>query len=267
MSEAALARFGSEYALHRAAEGRNYREDELVRLPYLRSGIHARQWSVRARSFDAFMRHVLRPHANELRRRLALLDLGAGNCWLSHRAAAEGHHATALDIRNDAIDGLAAAEPFVERFPDRIERVVGSFGSVPLDSMTMDIALFNASLHYAVDLTVVLREASRMVRPGGRIVIMDTPFYWREADGLAMVAEKHAESAARFGDRAEALLSLPFVEYLTPERLRSASAALGLHWRRHRVHYPLWYELRPLWALLHGKRRPSRFDLWIAERP
>jgi hypothetical protein len=49
------------------------------------------------------------------------------------------------------------------------------------------------------------------------------------------------------------------------ETLRDASAPLGLVWRRRRVGYPLWYELRPLVARLRGHRAPSRFDLWTAE--
>jgi hypothetical protein len=55
------------------------------------------------------------------------------------------------------------------------------------------------------------------------------------------------------------LLAPDFIEYLTEERLR---AALGFEWRRHRVWYPLWYEMRPVVARLRGRRRPSRFDLW-----
>ncbi len=80
-----------------------------------------------------------------------------------------------------------------------------------------------------------------------------------------MVAEKHAAARARFGDRAESLLGLPFIEYLTAERLAAGSP--GLVWKRRRVAYPLWYELRPIAALLRGKRTPSRFDLWTAILP
>jgi hypothetical protein len=59
-------------------------------------------------------------------------------------------------------------------------------------------------------------------------------------------------------------MALPFIEYLTPARLEAASKQLGLVWTRHRVRYPLWYELRPLAARLRGHRTPSRFDLWEA---
>ena len=79
-----------------------------------------------------------------------------------------------------------------------------------------------------------------------------------------MVAAKHEGADARFGTRAETLLALPFIEFLTRERLAAASP---LAWTRHRVRYPLWYELRPLFAALRGARRPSRFDLWVSVRP
>jgi len=258
MSEA-LAQFATVYAEHRALEGRAYAEEALLSLPYLKQGAFAAQWAVRARSFDAFMGQIVRPLAAQYGP-MTLLDLGAGNGWLSYRVALEGHRAIALDIREDAVDGLGAAGPFVTRAPAGINRIVASFDAIPLDDASVDLTLFNAALHYATDLAATLAEAARVTRPGGRIVILDSPFYARECDGLAMVAEKHA----RFGDRAETLLALPFIEFLTRERLAAASELI---WRRHRVRYPLAYELRPLRAALSRSRVPSRFDLWVAERP
>lgn len=267
MSKEALADFAVEYAAQRAAEGRGYAGDDLIRLPYLRSGPLARQWSVRARSFEAFRRHVVRPHAARLGRPLTVLDLGAGNGWLSHRLAMEGHSAVALDIRADAVDGLGAAEHLEARAGGRMSLLLASFDEIPLGSAYADIAVFNASLHYALDLPRALRQAARVVRPGGRLAILDSPFYAREAQGAAMVAEKKAQAGDRFGQRAGVLLAPPFIEFLTRARLAAASARLGLIWRRRRVWYPAWYEARPLLAALGGQRTPSRFDLWTCVRP
>jgi SAM-dependent methyltransferase len=256
----AMTRFRSDYADHRAAEGRALHGEALLSLPYLRHGPLARQWAVRAKSFDAFIRHVL--HPLEHGAALEILDLGAGNGWLTQRVARRGHKAVALDIRDDEVDGLGAAAEFLRRTPDLFTRVIASFEDMPLATGRFDITLFNASLHYTRDLLRVLTEAVRVTRPGGVLVIMDSPFYDRERDGAAMVAEKLAHGRERFGERAETLLSHNFVEYLTRDRLTAASP--GLRWQRQRVLYPLWYELRPFRAKLRGARPPSRFDLWTA---
>lgn len=263
----ALQRFAEDYAAHRRAEGRAYAGDDLFALPYVRTGPLGRQWAVRTRTYEAFLARVVRPMARRRRRALTLLDLGAGNGWLSYRIAMGGDLATALDIRDDGVDGLAAGKPFLQWTGGRMRTAVAAFEAIPAPDASFDIAVFNASLHYATDLPAVLREAARVVRPGGRLAILDSPFYRREADGLAMVAEKAADAPRRFGARAGTLMALPFIEFLTRERLTEASAAIGVTWRRSRVVYPLWYELRPLTAALGGKRAPSRFDLWIGLRP
>jgi SAM-dependent methyltransferase len=265
MLDRTLTAFADAYAEHREAEGRRLAETDLLALPWLRHGPQADQWAVRARTFEAFVGRVLEPLAGRRGRPLSVIDLGAGNGWLSYRVACAGHSAIALDIRADEIDGLGAADCLAANAPGRIERVVASFDAIPLADDIADIAVFNASLHYATDLPRVLAEAHRVTGPGGTIAILDSPFYGGEAEGEAMVAEKRLCAHERFGERAAILTSLDCIEFLTPARLASASAPLGLEWRRHRVRYPISYELRPLMAAIRGRRPPSRFDLWTAE--
>lgn len=247
----AVERFRRDYAAHRAREGRAHAGVELFSLPYLRSGTLARQWSVRACSFEALVDRIVAPMEGE--RPLDVLDLGAGNGWLSYRLASRGHCCKAIDLRCDKIDGLGAAEELRARVP--FECLVASFEALPLPAASADLAIFNASLHYAASLEAALAEAVRCLRRGGRIVIADSPFYARASDGEAMVREKR---------RDRALAAIDCIEFLTPEALARTS---DLDWRRHRVTYPLWYELRPLLAWLRRARRPSRFDLWTAEVP
>src|SRR3954470_15772891 len=139
----ALERFRSDYGAHRAAEGRGHDGAELLSLPYLASGPLARQWAVRARTFDVFLRTVVRPAG----RPLDVLDLGAGNGWLSHRLATEGHHCTAIDIRDDSVDGLGAAGALRGQAP--FDCLVAAFEQVPLPDQSADLVVFNAALHYA----------------------------------------------------------------------------------------------------------------------
>lgn len=257
---ASLSEFCLAYAKHRDNEGRAYRGDDLRSLPYLARGPLAQQWTVRARSFDAFLNCIVKPLA--YRGTLDILDLGAGNGWLCHRLARIGHRALALDIRDDEVDGIGAAKGFLEDSPREFQCVTASFNDLPFANLSFDLTLFNASLHYATDLGRVLSEAARVTRKGGSVAILDSPFYARERDGELMLAEKRMRGATLFGGRANVLLGQDFCEFLTRGRLQNAFAPFS--WTRHRVRYPLWYEMRPLIAYLKGARRPSRFDVWSA---
>jgi len=181
----ALDRFGADYAQHRAAEGRALPCEAVASLPYLHQGPLARQWEVKARSYEAFVTRVLRPLAGAGKGPMFALDLGAGNGWLSHRLAREGHHGLAVDIRDDSVDGPGVARALLAG--SGFECRLASFDCLPVADVTADLAVFNASLHYSSDLVATLCEARRVVRPGGRIAILDSPFYRHDAHGAAMV--------------------------------------------------------------------------------
>ena len=204
------------------------------------------------------------PLERERGQALHVLDLGAGNGWLSARLAERGHRCVAADLRVDDVDGLAAAAPFARRLPRMFGRVAASFDALPLRARLFDLVVFDASLHLAEDLPRVLAEAARAAAPGGCVAVLDSPFYARAASGDAMRAEKRRETAARFTDVADDLLALSPIEFLTRDRLTAAAAPAGLAFRRRRVLYPAAYEARGVVARLKGARAPSRFDLWVA---
>jgi hypothetical protein len=99
-------RFLEDYAKIRAAEGRGSEDSTYYRaLPFSDlTGRNSAQWRIRARTFEYFTRRILP------RRACDILDLGAGNCWLSYRLAELGHAPAAVDIFADPRDGLGAAQ-------------------------------------------------------------------------------------------------------------------------------------------------------------
>lgn len=262
-----LRRFRRAYGEHRAREGRALPPEALLRLPNLEEGPFASQWRIRRRTFQCFLARVLEPLARaRAPKPLVVLDLGAGNGWLCYRVALLGAHPVAVDLRTDAVDGLGAGAAYGPHLPKPFPRVAAGFEALPLASDHADLAVFNAALHYALDLAQALRETTRVLAPHGRLAILDSPWYETDEAGEAMVREKYASRHRLFGDLAEDLTALPFVEYLTPARLERASEGLGLVWRRHRPRYPLAYRLRPWITRLRGRRPPSRFDVWEARR-
>jgi hypothetical protein len=106
------ARFIEDYEHIRAAEGRGSEsEDFYLGLPYKDiSRRNSKQWQIRARSYDYLRTHVLEPSIQADGGRI--LDLGAGNCWMSFRLALAGHNPVAVDLLTNDHDGLGAAEHY-----------------------------------------------------------------------------------------------------------------------------------------------------------
>jgi SAM-dependent methyltransferase len=263
-SRARHARFVADYERIREAEGRGSdRAAYYLALPYRDlSGRDPRQWHIRARSHDYLMRHLL-PRAGP-GGACKVLDLGAGNGWMSHRLALAGHRPCAVDLVVNDSDGLGAARHCLARLPTPFPRFQASFDRLPFDDAQFDLAVFNASFHYCEDAVATLRESLRCVKPGGSVVIGDTPWYPREEDGRRMLAEQRLDFLGRHGTDGG---SLDAIGFLTDARLDAMARALGIQWEVHQPWYGPRWALRPAIAALRRRRAPSRFRLHVARKP
>jgi SAM-dependent methyltransferase len=252
----------SGYESVREKEGRWSEEEDFYRsLPWRdTTGRFADQWKIRARSF-AFVRDHLIPQVSKTIEpaHLKILDIGAGNCWMSYRLALQGHAPVAVDIGIGNKDGLGAARHYKSALGQLFPRFQAEMDWLPFADGQFDLAIYNASLHYAGDYGPVLREAVRVLRPSGAIVIIDSPTYRNEADGEAMKREKTAEFARKFGSDAG---TIDGQLYLTPERLARLER-LGIRWRRHSLWYGWRWAMRPIVARMQGRRRPSQFHIYF----
>lgn len=258
------ARFIQDYENIRAAEGRGSDNDSFyLGLPYTDStGRNPGQWRIRARSFDYLLGQVLK--ANPQVSGGLLLDLGAGNCWMSFRLALAGYRPFAVDLLTNPNDGLGAAEHCRKYLPALFPRIQADLMALPFQDGQFDAAIFNASFHYVENDEAALREALRCVRSGGMVIICDTPWYARDESGSRMVSERRAFFLQRYGTASDSIESL---EYLTDERLRSLEERMGIRWTVHSPHYGLKWALRPLVARLRNRREPSRFRIYVARKP
>jgi SAM-dependent methyltransferase len=256
-----FARFVDDYERIRASEGRWSQQDDFyLNLPHKDvSGKNSKQWKIRARSFDYLMKHVL--NRNLLHDGGRILDLGAGNCWMSYRLALANYRPIAVDLLINDRDGMGAAEHFRKHLPTMFPRFQAELARLPFQPEQFDAVIFNASFHYAEDYVATLREALRCVKGDGTVIISDTPWYSHDESGKRMVAERSAAFFKRYGTASDSINSL---EYLTDERLRSLEEQLGIRWTIYRPHYGLKWAMRPLVARLSNRREPSRFRIYAA---
>jgi SAM-dependent methyltransferase len=257
------ARFTEEYERIRAAEGRGSDSDDFyLGLPYSDvSGKNGQQWKIRARSYDYLIKHVLRPNLRAGSGRI--LDLGAGNCWMSFRLASAGYRLCAVDLLINERDGLGAGTHYRKYLPEMFPRLQAELARLPFQNGQFDAVVFNASFHYAEDYEGTLGEALRCVKTGGMVVISDTPWYSREESGRRMVSERRAAFLQRYGTASDSVRSL---DYLTDERLRILEGKLLIRWTIHCPRYGFKWAMRPLAAKLRNRREPSQFRIYVVRK-
>jgi SAM-dependent methyltransferase len=256
-------KFIAEYEFIRAAEGRGSIQPEYyLSLPFKDiSGGNSGQWRIRARTFRTIQQHILAPLAKLKKRPLRILDLGAGNGWMSYRLALQGHLPIAVDLLANDRDGLGAAVHYKTAVDPLFPRVQAELDRLPFPSSVFDIVIFNASFHYSVNYERTLVEALRCTCPGGSVVIADTPWYAEEESGRRMVEEKHEHFLKTYGFASDSIASL---EFLTPARLQRLENAFNLKWNFIGPFYGIRWALRPLRAKLAGHRPPSQFRIYEA---
>jgi SAM-dependent methyltransferase len=262
--EAHFARFVDEYQRIRAYEGRGSSSDDYyLAIPYRDlSGRNSWQWAIRARTFRYIERKILPGIITPARPALRILDLGAGNGWMSYRLAKQGHAPIAVDLMTNDQDGLEAAEHYKHSLPSLFPRFQAELDNLPFADNQFDLVIFNASFHYSENYEKTMSEALRCTRKNGSVLIADTPWYADEHSGRRMLEERCASFVTRYGFPSDGLSSL---EYLTDQRLARTESWLGIHWRVHQPYYGIRWQMRPWLAKLRRKRTPSHFRIYVAK--
>jgi arsenite methyltransferase len=129
-----------------------------------------------------------------------VFDLGSGagaDVLISARRVAPGGRAIGLDMTDEMLD-LARANAAAAGI-DNAEFVKGYLEQLPLPDASVDVVISNCVINLSGDKPKVLREAARVLRPGGRFAISDVV---ADAD---MDAATRADMAAWTGCVAGAL--------------------------------------------------------------
>ncbi|NYF88339.1 class I SAM-dependent methyltransferase [Tunturiibacter empetritectus] len=260
------SQFITDYEMIRAAEGRGGQNaDYYLALPYKDlSGKNQAQWTIRARTYSYLAKQILPKIQAEVGVNARVLDVGAGNGWMSYRFSQMGLRPVAVDLLVNDQDGLGAAKHYQEHLQEMFPRVQAESTRLPFASAQFDAVFFNASFHYAESYEASLREALRCLRISGTIVVADSPWYSNKSSGELMIAERQAAFLKRFGTSSDSIRSL---EFLTDERLRDLEHKFGIRWERHNPFYGFPWTMRPWIASWNRRREPSRFQIYTARKP
>jgi SAM-dependent methyltransferase len=137
--------------------------------------VPGRSWAAWARALG----HLLPP--------LDVADIGCGEGYLTLEAARWARTVIGVDRSEEVLERAKALA--ARRRVGNVEWKKGDLSRLPLRDGSVDIALLSQSLHHASDPERTIAETVRILRPGGRLLILDL----REHD--------QAWVRNRFGDR------------------------------------------------------------------
>lgn len=103
-----------------------------------------------------------------------VLDLGSGaggDVLIAARRVAPGGRAIGLDMTLEMLE--LARRNAAAAGVDNVEFLHGYLEQVPLPDASVDVVISNCVLNLAADKAVVLAEAARVLRPGGRFAVSD----------------------------------------------------------------------------------------------
>jgi arsenite methyltransferase len=136
----------------------------------------------------------------ELREGETVLDLGSGggiDVLLSARRVGPTGRAIGVDMTDEMLD--LARRNAAEANATNVEFRKGTIEALPLDDASVDVVISNCVINLATDKTAVFREIARVLRPGGRMGVIDIV-----ADDL-LTPEQRAERGSYVGCIAGAL--------------------------------------------------------------
>ena len=121
--------------------------------------VPGRSWAAWARALG----HLLPP--------LDVADIGCGEGYLTLEAARWARTVVGVD-RSESV--LERASELAERRQVRnVQWKQGDLARLPLDDGSVDVALLSQTLHHASDPQRAVAEAARILRPGGRVLVLD----------------------------------------------------------------------------------------------
>ena len=102
---------------------------------------------------------------------MVIADLGAGEGSFSQLLARRAERVIAVDNADKMVE--YGSELARRHGVKNLEYRKGDLEDLPIDAASVDLAFFSQALHHAQHPQVAVNEAHRILKPGGRIVVLD----------------------------------------------------------------------------------------------
>ncbi|SDD25232.1 Methyltransferase domain-containing protein [Mucilaginibacter pineti] len=171
--------FEEMYAAVREKEGRVYTDKQVVRLPEI-DGTHkyALEWRARKISSARLINYLTKKE-----KPLHILEIGCGNGWLANKLTGIPQaKVTGLDTSQLEIDQARRVFKNVNLKFINSEFTKAAVGN----NERFDVIVFAASLSYFPFVKAVIDDAFSLLKPGGEIHVLDTPFYKNQIASVAI---------------------------------------------------------------------------------
>ncbi|MGR3310795.1 MAG: class I SAM-dependent methyltransferase [Candidatus Brocadiales bacterium] len=260
--------FLEKYTLVRKNEGWGGNNMEYyMSLPYKDiTGRNNSIWRIRAKTFDTAVRH--------LQQRLSLsdlnvLDIGAGNCWMTRYFSQWGNNVVAIDINLDENDGLKAGQVYINNLNLNFVRAQAEIESLPFTNEYFNLVIANGSFHYATSYDRAIREIKRVLKKNGIFIIIDSPTYTDPKSGMQMVAERAKQQERDYGIRHNTATadSSPTSQsgFLVHDEIEPLLNNCGFEVQILKPFHGILWTLRPVKAKILGSREPATFPVIIGK--
>jgi len=120
----------------------------------------------------------------------AALDVGAGRGIASYALAKEGFAVSALEPDGSDLVGAGAIRQLANESKLNIHVVQELSESLPFDEGSFDVVFARAVLHHCNDLEAACREFHRVLKPGGKLVVVREHVISRRSD-LEVFFQEH----------------------------------------------------------------------------
>lgn len=258
--------FLEKYTLVRKNEGWGDTNVEyFMSLPYKDvTGRHKSIWRIRAKTFDTAIRYLqrrLKPAATLSN--LNVLDIGAGNCWITRYFSQWGNNVVAIDINLDERDGLKAGQVYIDKLNLNFIRAQAEIESLPFVGEYFNLIIANGSFHYVSNYDRALREVRRVLKKDGIFIIIDSPTYRDHKSGEDMVAERVKQQERDYGVRHNSTSQSGF---LVRDEIGPLLKNCGFEVQILKPFHGILWALRPIKAKILGSREPATFPVIIGKK-